>query len=1137
MRNEGFFKQLKEYMYDSSVSLKDRSFILFSIVLILELIFVASPLGVLQGEPMSATLATLGGAILFGIYIIVSFLRRKIKSAKVVVSILVVFAFLPLMFFTNGGVYSGVPVNLLLGGMFINMIWDKKPQIVMNILYSVTMIICWVTAYYHPELVTEFDKKGAYFDSICCLLVVNVLVYILLSFQNKLYEQENKIAREKSRELEEMNRAQNRFFSSMSHEIRTPINTVLGLNEIILRQEDASEEIRKDARNIQGAGKMLLALINDILDISKIEAGKMDIIPVNYNVSELLSEVVNMIWLKAEEKGLQFDVDIDPNVPKNLYGDEVRIKQILINLLNNAVKYTQEGYVSLHLECEDLDEKTVLLKTVIADSGMGIKPEALPHLFDTFQRVDEEKNRYIEGTGLGLSIVKQLVELMNGEITVNSVYTQGSRFSVTLRQQMASEARIGDINISNGGGIGAYEKFEHRFHAPSARVLIVDDNEMNLQVEKKLLDGTELGVDLCMSGLEALDETLKHRYDVIFMDHLMPGMDGLECFEKIRKQNGGLNQKTPVIVLTANAGAENIELYTNTGFDGYLVKPVSGHQLEDMLIKHLPAEKVIITDASEMTGAQLNTARGYEKKKAVTVCASSMTDIPRDILNDLEIAINPFTIITNEGVFMDNIDIDSDELVRYMGDENRFVSSDSPTEEAFVEFFSQELKKAHNLIYITLASGNSEEYERAVKVAKTFENVNVVNSECVSSATGFLVMIAGKLAKQNMPVEKIVAELESAKKLIHCSFVIASTDVMARRGHIKPFVNDILKTFWIRPVLVAKKDSLRVGKIFFGNEKQSYEKYIRYALPKGGRPDKEVAFVTCVGMEENDMIWIEDLIRKRVSFDHIILKKASAGIATNCGAGTFGILYMDASEKNYNLGSLLRKNEPLPEIMEEEREDGEETNSETEETVETIVEEPTAAPILAKEWFEEIPMLESDVGMKNSGSKDAFLSVLKIYYDSYDVKSKELNDFFAAKDWENYTIKIHALKSSSRLVGAVKLGSDAEALEMAGKNGDISFIEANHAAAMKEYEEIKDALSVEYGVSGDLPEAPGEKLDEAYEAIESFAEMMDYDCVKMVLDSLKEYTLPKEEKERFDRVAQLLAEMNWEGIKEEIKGE
>ncbi len=1122
---KGFFKRLKEYMYDSSVNIRDRSFMVFSVILILELIFVATPLGILQGEPLSSTMATCLGAILFGIYVLFAFNTRRIKNAKVVVSILVVFVFLPLMFFTNGGVYSGVPVNLLLGGIFINLIWDKKPLIVMNILYSVTMTVCWVVAYYHPELVTEFDRKGAFVDSLACVLVVNALVYIILAFHNKLYENENEIAREKSLELEEMNKAQNRFFSSMSHEIRTPINTVLGLNEIILRQEDASEEIRKDARNIQGAGKMLLALINDILDISKIEAGKMDIVPVNYNVGNLLSEVVNMIWLKAEEKGLQFNVDIDPNVPKDLFGDEVRIKQILINLLNNAVKYTQEGYVGLHMECEEADEKTVLLKIVVSDSGMGIKAESLPHLFDTFQRVDEEKNRYIEGTGLGLSIVKQLVELMEGEITVNSVYTQGSQFSVTLKQQMTSDARIGDMSITSAGTMGAYERFEHRFHAPTGKVLIVDDNEMNLQVEKKLLDGTELSVDLCLSGTEALDATLKNRYDVIFMDHLMPEMDGIECYEKIRKQNGGLNQRTPMIILTANAGAENIELYNNAGFDGYLVKPVSGRQLEDMLIKQLPGDKVIISDDSEMTGAQLKTAKGYEKKKAVTICASSMADIPRDILNELEIAINPFTVITDEGVFYDNTDIDSDELVRYMGDENRFVSSDSPSEEAFVEFFSRELKKSHHLIYITIASKISEEYNRATKVAKTFENVTVVNSSYVSSATGLLIMIAGKLAKQNMPPEKIVAELEEAKKLIHCSFVIKDTEVMARRGHISSLVNGILSTLWLRPVLITKNDTFTVGRFLFGNQRQSYEKYIRYALPKKVRPNKEIAFVTCVGMEEKDMVWIEEMIKNRVPFERIILKKASAGIATNCGAGTFGILYLDESDRNYNLASILRRNEPLPEVIEEEHAVCEEV------PVPTETPQPTT-----KEWYEEIPMLDATIGMKNSGSKEAFLSVLKIYHDSYEIKANELEGFFANKDWENYTIKIHALKSSSRLVGAMDLGTRAEALEMAGKGNDISFIEENHEEAMKEFKEIRDALAKEFGSSDDLPPISEDKLEEAYGAITEFAGMMDYDCVKMVLDSLDEYTLPTEDKGRFDKVKQLLAEMNWDGIKEEMGG-
>ena len=492
---------------------------------------------------------------------------------------------------------------------------------------------------------------------------------------------------------------------------------------------------------------------------------------------------------------------------------------------------------------------------------------------------------------------------------------------------------------------------------------------------------------------------------------------------------------------------------------------------------------------------------------------------------EVEIAINPFTVITDEGVFYDNTDIDSDELVRYMGDENRFVSSDSPSEEAFVEFFSRELKKSHHLIYITIASKISEEYNRATKAAKTFENVTVVNSSHVSSATGLLVMIAGKLAKQNMPPEKIVAELEEAKKLIHCSFVIKDTEVMARRGHISSLVNGILSTLWLRPVLITKNDTFTVGRFLFGNQRKCYEKYIRYALPKKVRPNKEIVFVTCVGMEEKDMVWIEEMIKNRVPFEHIILKKASAGIATNCGSGTFGILYLDESDRNYNLVSILRRNEPLPEVIEEEHAAHEEV------PVPTETPQPTT-----KEWYEEIPMLDAAIGMKNSGSKEAFLSVLKIYYDSYEIKANELEGFFANRDWENYTIKIHALKSSSRLVGAVDLGTRAEALEMAGKGNDISFIEENHEEAMKEFKEIRDALAKEFGSSDDLPPISEDKLEEAYGAITEFAGMMDYDCVKMVLDSLDEYTLPTEDKERFDKVKQLLAEMNWDGIKEEMGG-
>ncbi len=823
------FKQVKEFIYDPSIDLKDRCFMLFSVAALCAL-FAAVPCGLIMHEPLTATISTLVGALFFAFYVSIAFKKNKIERARIVISVILIVVFLPIIFFTNGGVYGGAPVWMLLACLYVVMTLDGKMQLYMSMLNVLVLIVCWVVGYYFPSLVTEYSREGNYFDTIVAIIIVSNVAVIMIGFQTRMYVRENELAADKSKELEELNRAQSRFFSSMSHEIRTPINTVLGLNEIILRQEDASDEIRKDARNIQGAGKMLLALINDILDVSKIEAGKMDIVPVAYDVPSLLSEIVNMIWLKAEEKGLEFKVDIDPNVPQTLFGDEVRIKQILINLLNNAVKYTMEGSVSLHMECEREGDSSVRLNIVIEDTGMGIKPEALPHLFDTFKRVDEEKNRYIEGTGLGLSIVKQLVELMDGEISVNSVYTQGSSFSVSLRQGISSDKAVGDINISNLGDIAGGDRFEHLFKASDASVLIVDDNEMNLEVESKLLEGTGLMVELAKSGSEALEMSLKKHYDIIFMDHLMPEMDGIECFGKMRKQEGGLNRGVPVIVLTANAGSENMELYNNAGFDGYLVKPVSGKQLEEMIITHLPENKIVLNNSGEMTGASISTAGSYSRKKPVVIATSSMCDLPHLVLEEMQIDTIPYTVSTSEGVFYDNIDIDSEELVRYMQDPSKFVTSDPPTEDELIDFFSAELKKAHHVIYITLTTGSSREYGRALKAADTFENVHVVNSECLSSATGIMVMVAARLAEQKMPVEKILTELEEVKDLIRCSFVIRSTDVMARRGHLSPFMNNMLKSLWLRPMLRMKNDKLGVGRLLFGSEKRCYEKYIKHAL-------------------------------------------------------------------------------------------------------------------------------------------------------------------------------------------------------------------------------------------------------------------------------------------------------------------
>lgn len=380
-------------------------------------------------------------------------------------------------------------------------------------------------AYSNPTYLSQPSLLVSYTDSASSSILVSAVIGVMIFFQNRIYREENRLAEEQKEEIKALNLAQNRFFSSMSHEIRTPINTIIGLNEMILR-EDISDEIAEDAQNIQGASKMLLTLINDILDLSKIESGKMDIIPVEYETGAFFSDIVNMIWVRAKEKGLEFHLSIDPSMPSMLCGDEVRIKQVLINLLNNSVKYTKEGSITLTVSCQPLAPNRVAVSYEITDTGMGIKKESIPHLFEAFQRVDEKENRYIEGTGLGLSIVKQLIDLMGGEIKVNSVYTKGSTFLVTLEQEIIDSKEMGEVRLESKIHRGDRETYKERFAAPEARILVVDDNEINLLVAKKLLSNTQVQVDTATSGVECLKLTQNTAYDGILMDHLMPEWRG-----------------------------------------------------------------------------------------------------------------------------------------------------------------------------------------------------------------------------------------------------------------------------------------------------------------------------------------------------------------------------------------------------------------------------------------------------------------------------------------------------------------------------------------------------------------------------------------------------------------------------------
>ena len=397
------------------------------------------------------------------------------------------------------------------------------------------------------------------------------------------------------------NEAKSLFLSNMSHEIRTPINAVLGMNEMILRECD-DRQILSYAANIRSSGKTLLFLINDILDMSKIESAKMEIVRVEYEPENLMMDLWNVIYLRAQEKGLAIQFSLDETLPRVLYGDDVRIKQIVTNMLTNAVKYTPQGSIEMRAAYERTGEEELCLTISVADTGMGIRKEDMGKLFESFQRLDEEKNRNIEGTGLGMNITMSLLKLMDGEMKVESEYGEGSTFTVTIPQRIVCDEPVGDFESIRKRREESLAGKQQFFEAPEASVLVVDDNSMNLTVFQSLLKRTKMKITTADSGKKCLELVQKEPYHIIFMDHMMPEMDGIETLHEIRKLTDFPNKDTPVIVLTANALSGAREGYLKEGFADFLTKPIDGDLLEQTVEKYLPDELVPRTeDAGKAT--------------------------------------------------------------------------------------------------------------------------------------------------------------------------------------------------------------------------------------------------------------------------------------------------------------------------------------------------------------------------------------------------------------------------------------------------------------------------------------------------------------------------------------------------------
>lgn len=545
-----------------------------------------------------------GAAIVFSVFVtvvVLLWISNKYPKSPIpfiVLSVIVNEIAFPIMFFKCGGRKSGMVCWFMLGAVLCYLLEERIVAELGGILHIIIFGACLLYEVYNPEAVTYIvDAKTEVIDVIVAFFMTFMVVGAVFKYQTKMYNSEKQKLEENDRELEELNeklitasRAKSDFLASMSHEIRTPINAVLGMDEMIIR-DCKDQEILDYAQDIDSAGRQLLSIINDILDFSKMESGKFEIHEEEYDVIPMINDCYDMIVGKAESKNLAFQVTNNPDIPSKLKGDLVRIKQIIINLMSNAVKYTNEGHVYVRFDFDRVDECNILLKVSVKDTGVGISEEDMPKLFGTFQRINESEHRNVEGTGLGLSISKQLAELMRGSISVESERYVGSTFSLLLPQAIIKEEAAGEFTPGMAVKRSSSGKYKPSFTAETANVLVVDDVKVNLNVVRLLLRDTKIHLDMAETGKDALSLLMDNPYDVVLMDHMMPEMDGVETLKEARKICE-LNQDTPMIALTANAISGSEEFYMSAGFCEYLTKPIKAIELEESLLKWIPKEKI-----------------------------------------------------------------------------------------------------------------------------------------------------------------------------------------------------------------------------------------------------------------------------------------------------------------------------------------------------------------------------------------------------------------------------------------------------------------------------------------------------------------------------------------------------------------
>ena len=960
---------------------------------------------------------------------------------------------------------------------------------------------------------------------------------------------------EQKRIADEANRAKSSFLANMSHEIRTPINAVLGMDEMILR-ESAEKNIRSYANDIQSAGRTLLSLINDILDFSKIEEGRMEIIPTQYELSSVINDLVNMSEPRARKKGLRLEIDVDENVPHILYGDEIRIKQVALNLLTNAIKYTEEGSVTLSAGFKKEDEENILLSFKIEDTGIGMKEEDMDRLFSPFTRIEERRNRSIEGSGLGMSIVRQLLELMDSRLDVESVYGQGSKFSFDIRQKVINWEPMGDISDRFAKESGNAEAYHESFHAPDADILVVDDTEVNLSVFVNLLKQTKVRVDTAGSGKKAISMAGEKSYDIIFIDHMMPDMDGIETLRRIREDKG---PGEPVcIALTANAVSGAREMYLDAGFTDYISKPVDGKRLEDMIRKYLPADKVHLPEdcgSGVLTCAADRTGRILVVDDDEVIQAAAKEILGKDF-NVIECSDGAGAVGTARRENPDLILLDIN-----LGEMNGF--------EVLAKLKDDNVLSSIPVMFITADSDREKEAlgfrNGAIDfVRKPFvPEVLIQRSKRIIALDRYQKGLQGEVRRQTNRAERLTMEMMVALSHTvdakdhytngHSERVAAYAAEIGRRMGKSPdeqrniyaigLLHDIGK-IGIPEEIINKterltdeefarikehtligceilKDIVDMPELTYG-ARSHHERYDGKGYPDGLSRDAipEVARIICLADCYDAMTSTRTYSKPKPQ------EKVRSEIE-RCAGSQFdpdiAAVMLDMIDDDVDF--VMNERTGGSDVWK-----GYSRIWNTSELISDDGDERSADNAKIPEWIKSVEDIDTANGVANCGGAESFLSVLSVFHKTAKSKADEIESLHASGDTENYTIKVHALKSSARIIGASKLSDMAKELEAAGKAGDTDTMNAGTGKLLAAYRKLYAALAPLDEGKKDKKELTDKMRTEAFNTINEIAQSMDYGMMETVLSDLKDYDLTKEDKEKIRKIEDALLKLDWDGI-------